>query len=89
MIDMPPIASTAPFRTPCLISNATNPALDTPGCTYLDALFKKVCRSLREDFLHLPATADPPDDDATPFQRLNKAALDLPPVDMDVLERKI
>jgi len=70
-------------------SNATNPALEPYGCTKIDALIKKVSRSLREDFLHLPATADPPNDDATRFQRPTKAALDLPPVEMDALEREI
>jgi len=78
-----------PSGPPVSSSNSTNPVLDTPGCTDLDALITKVRRSLREDFLHLPATADPPDDDATSFQCLNKTALDLPPVDMDALERKI
>jgi len=78
-----------PSGPPVSSSNSTNPAPATPGCTDLDALITKVHHSLREDFLHLPATADPPDDDATPFQCLKKAALDLPPVDMDVLERKI
>jgi len=54
-------------------STATNPACATPGCIDIDALIKKVSRSLREDFLHLPATADPPDDDATRCRSLDPA----------------
>jgi len=78
-----------PSELPVPSPNFTNPALDTPGRTDLDALIAKVRCSLREDFLHLPATDDTPADDVTSFQRLNTTALDLPPVNMDKLERKI
>jgi len=70
-----PLPVLPPPGPPVSSSNPTNPVTNTPGRTDLDALIAKVRRSLREDFLHLPATADP--------------ASDLPPVDMDALERKI
>jgi len=85
----PPSPILPPSESPAPSSTATNPGLQTPARVDIDALINKVRRSLREDFLHLPATDAPPDDDDTPSQRLTKAALDLPPVDLNALERKI
>jgi len=60
-------------------STATNPACATPGCIDIDALIEKVSHSLREDFLHLPATTDPPDDNATQCRSLDPAEATLDP----------
>jgi len=86
-----PLPVFPPSEPPALSSNITHPVLLTHSRIDLDALIEKVSRSLREDFLHLPAADDYHDNANTPFQCLQQATLDpnLLLVNLDVLERKI